>query len=110
MALWSHFYNHQLSLLAFPLWKGIGSNSLQNEILKNVFASQATLAKMDDSRFGFIVLVLGQNGFVRHLFGKGLICDWNILKGKASDSPGLVPSYILNHHCLEKSLINCLRN
>lgn len=85
------------------MWKGIESNSLQNEILKNVFASDVTLAKMDDSRFGFIVLVLGQNGFVRHLFGKGLICDWNILKGKASDSPGRVPSNILNHHCLEKS-------
>lgn len=85
------------------MWKGIGFNSLQNEILKNVFASDVTLAKMDDSRFGFVVLVLGQNGFVRNLFGKGLICDWNILKGKASDSPGLVPSNILNHHCLEKS-------
>lgn len=59
---------------------------------------------MDDSRFGFIVLVLGQNGFVWHLFGKGLISDWNILKDKASDSPGLVLSNILNHHCLEKSL------
>lgn len=85
------------------MWKGIGSNSSQNEILKSVFASGVTLAKMDDSRFGFIVLVLGQNGFVRHLFGKKLICDWNILKSKASDSPGVVPSNILNHHCLEKS-------
>lgn len=64
------------------MWKGIGFNSLQNEILKNVFASGSTLARMDDSRFGFIVLVLGQNGFVQHLFGKGLICDWNILKGR----------------------------
>lgn len=83
------------------MWKGIGLNSLHIEILKNVFARDATLANTDDSRFGFILLVLGQNGFVRHLFGKELICDWNILKGKASDSPGLAPSNILNHHCLE---------
>jgi hypothetical protein len=36
---------------------------------KNIFASDSTLARMDDSRFGFIVLVLEQNGFVLHLFG-----------------------------------------
>lgn len=85
--------------------KKLGLNSLQSEIFKNMFASGSYLARMDDSRFGCIVLVLGQNGFVRHLFGKRWICDWNILKGKASDSPGLFSSNILNRHCLEKESI-----
>lgn len=51
MALWSHFYNHQLLLLAFLHVEKIEFNSQQNEIFKNIFASGLTLARVNESRF-----------------------------------------------------------